>query len=170
MSVSLVQGDVFRRANGSMNATQQPKSDDLVAEFNKAVTAYSTAHQQYVTALLEGKASKSQLQALEKTANMKYEDVITTGTKVTQQTKLVIKNDNNAEYGKQLRDLEHDLTGVLSTLAAEQAKLGSQTSGESTLDGAIMEAKLRASAEQTRTTLWMIACVLLLVLIMSYLL
>ena len=58
MSVSLVQGDIFQRAvnanapdivdSPDYNGIKHAPNDKLIADFNKAVTAYSTAHQQYI--------------------------------------------------------------------------------------------------------------------------
>ena len=71
MSVSLVQGDLFQRTiNTNTNTAsalgqsggkdnKHAPTDQLIADFNKAVTAYSTAHQQYISALLSGTATKS---------------------------------------------------------------------------------------------------------------
>lgn len=174
MSVSLVQGDIFHKAITSgfgtpaQRKTQNDGTDDLISDFNNAVTAYSTAHQQYVSALLSGTATKQKLEELEQTATLKYQNVISAGSKVTSRTKDLVSQENNANYGAQIREVEHQLSSVLATLADEQTKIAAN--GGSTLDAAIKNAKLRATAEQTRTALWMIAMILVLILITSYLL
>ena len=116
MSVSLVQGDLFQRtvyANAAPAAGQSggkdkkhAHTDQLIADFNKAVTAYSTSHQQYISALLGGTATKAKLDELEQTATLKYQDVIATGTKVTSRTKDLVKQDSDAKYGAQIREME----------------------------------------------------------------
>jgi hypothetical protein len=170
MSASLAQGKIFERSAGpQIPAVKKAMDDSDIAVFNRTVAAYAVAHKQYVTALMDSTTSVQRLTQLETAAGMHYADVISSGTKVTQSTREAISADDDAAYGSRLRETQAELDAVLRTLAKEQKQLPTSTTGNSALSETIVEAKLRASAEQTRYVLWAIATVLVLLLIVSYL-
>ena len=138
-------------------------------DFNKAVTAYSVSHKEYVNALLSGNVDKSTLVALEKTANANYAKVISTGTAVSNNTSRLIKQDDDASYGAQLRKKRDELDSVVKLLTQEQKKLQSFATINDTGDAAVHDFKAQAIAEQNRYVLWMIASIIVVMLIAAYL-
>ena len=97
MSAALQQG---RTLTIAAEPAGNKSSDALDLEaFNKAVSAYSVSHKEYVNALLAGNSDPATLAALEKTANAKYADVIAAGSAVSMNTSRLIGKDDDANYG-----------------------------------------------------------------------
>ena len=167
MSAALEQGHALNQAtNPSMS---EPKDATYLEVFNKAVSAYSVSHKEYVNALLAGNVDPATLAALEQTANANYAKVISTGSVVSNNTSKLISQDNDANYGVQLRENRDKLNSVVKMLTAEQTKLQSFMGINGTGETATQDFKTQAITEQNRYILWMIASVIVVMLIAAYL-
>ena len=171
MSVALQQGRTFQTTDAAKTAKARATGEEELANFNKAVSEYATAHKAYVEGLLDEKTDPVKLKSLEKTATAKYTSVITAGTAVTNRTSAIIAQDDDAHYGARIRELQQELSGVLGTLAEEQKSLSKMGVGgnTSTLGATTDNFKLQVTAEKTRYALWMVASVIIILLIVSYL-
>lgn len=167
MSAALQQGRVL---NLAAEPTGNKSKDAIDLEgFNKAVSAYSVSHKEYVNALLAGNSDPATLAALEQTANAKYAKVISSGSAVNKNTSRLISQDDDASYGARLRELRKELDNVVHTLTEEQKLLQSFTTTNDTGRAASQDFKAQAIAEQNRYVLWMIASVIVVMLIAAYL-